>query len=139
MSYRKKRSTSTITNSVTLWLVLAVALASLPSICLGQTSTSTDPSKSQKINIGEKYSINAEFVTTSTYQPVAFFHFSISHKLPKRDIVLMVNGREDYSHSPALFYSLKNEFPSLQGNDDISCGFNGHDFCVIPDSRVVEG
>lgn len=56
-----------------------------------------------------------------------------------KDLTLMVRGREDYSHNPLLLYSLSNLTPDMSDSGDISCGVNGHDFCVIPENQIKEG
>lgn len=48
----------------------------------------------------------------------------------------MVRGREDFTHNPALVYSMKNERPDFSSEEDISCGLTGHDFCIIPENKI---
>jgi len=56
------------------------------------------------------------------------------------DLIVMVKGREDYTHSPSL-YITKNEYhvPEGYSNDDYSCGNLGADVCTFPSSKLRLG
>jgi hypothetical protein len=43
----------------------------------------------------------------------------------------MVDGREDFMHSPALFISFTDEYPDGFDKSDTVCGFEGVDFCTF--------
>ncbi|EAS04858.1 transmembrane protein, putative (macronuclear) [Tetrahymena thermophila SB210] len=97
-----------------------------------------EPSNSdlKEIKIGEYYKINKTLVYNNGYQPAGFFYFTINEKIPQRDLVIMVRGRQDFTHNPALFYSQVNKHPDLSSPSDVNCGLTGHDFCIIPDEKI---
>ena len=50
----------------------------------------------------------------------------------------MVKGREDFYHSPTLFISETDKYPSAAANDK-SCGVLGMNICTINHEVIQEG
>lgn len=69
-----------------------------------------------------------------------YFKFTIEKKIAGEDLIVMVKGREDFTHSPSLYISQNDTtVPSGYGADDYSCGNLGVDICAFPSKRLKIG
>lgn len=68
------------------------------------------------------------------------FFFKIDKKIPKEDLILLVLGRRDFSHSPSVYFSTVEKIPSyktyVDGKDTIMCGIMGVDICELPENKI---